>query len=367
MHPYSQEISQQGTIPWNARYMDVGKGYDINTLQVLPSPFERSCSMLPKSPFDPSSSIQVAREVMRSETDLHSYRTACASASGIFAFLFSSKSSVESLKAAKCNATNMIAITRFTVTLAPEKLDEDALKLRPDAQDHLTRSPQDFLNIYGQYLITGTERQSTFMSVSRYRSTSSEALDTFQTNLGVGFQSKQVDASGAIEYAKGIHSKDSSITQSHDVSLSGYTSGNAAPLTFATMDVDGMLTDFLEQLSPVPQIAVLTHYSTLLPGKLSRPVTTRLPDDAAKLLHDCVMLQLRYQSNALVHAQHEATKLEGTTERLYANLMLSSNTSQTDVSSIREHIEASTRDCNMWQKRAAMRSAIEDEGKKKKE
>jgi hypothetical protein len=261
----------------------------------------------------------------------------------------------------------MIVITKFTITLAPEKIHEDALELRLDARNHLTRSPQEFFDIYGQYLITGTERQSTFISISKYRSAKRESLDRLQAKIGVGFQYKLVDIGSAVDIAKETHSTDSSITQSHDVSLSGYTSGDSAPLTFATMDVDRMLTHFLEQLSPIPHIAVLTHYSTLLPGSLPRPVATRLPDEAAKLLRDCVMLQLRYQSNVLVQAQREATKLEGITERLYANLMLSSNTSKNDINTARESIEAMMQECNIWQERAARRSQIDDEAKKKLE
>jgi hypothetical protein len=79
------------------------------------------------------------------------------------------------------------------------------------------------------------------------------------------------------------------------------------------------------------------------------------------------MLQLRFQSNVLVQAQREATKLVGITERLYANLMLSSNTSKNDINTARESIEAMMQECNIWQERAARRSQIDDEAKKELE
>jgi hypothetical protein len=173
-HEFSTTIKQHGSLPWDSAHMVLGSGYDMITREPLPSPFEEvdvedsySTETFPQ--------VDVQAQVFRDEQELTEHLWSMASATSPSSSLASVKSMASYIKTAKCNTKNACLILRCTLSMPPEHFDGE-LDLTDTGRQMLNKSPQKFIDSFGEHCITGYIRQSSFFAVCTYSSTNAEEL-----------------------------------------------------------------------------------------------------------------------------------------------------------------------------------------------
>ena len=157
------------------------------------------------------------------------------------------------------------------------------------------------------------------------------------------------------------------ISQTHTVHVSGYNAESGLYKTFHNVDVSKMWDDFLTNMSPVPQVATIQHYSTLFPDKIPRPTAViDLPTDVIDTLRDCTDMRSKAQSNPLRCAKRLADNFAHIEDLLLEmRKHVSTNTSQ--LSSLRTKLGVLREELESCQKRAALLKLLEQEKKRDSE
>jgi hypothetical protein len=300
-HEFSTKIKQHGSLPWDSVHMVLGSGYDMITREPLPTPFEEvdvedsySTETFPQ--------VDVQAQVFRDEQELTEHLWSMASATSPSSSLASAKSMASYVKTAKCNAENACLILRCTLSMPPEHFDGE-LDLTDTGRQMLNSSPQKFVESFGEHCITGYIRQSSFFALCTYSSTKAEELEKFISTLGASGSPDKSKIDEASDLVKGIKSHSPSIRESHKFNISG-VEGEIGLSWLENATVTEAWQGFRFDYKPVPQVAILKHYSSVLPGEIPRPTRTHeVSWHINEAVWKCALLQMAARSKSV--QQHE--------------------------------------------------------------
>jgi hypothetical protein len=295
-HEFSTTIKQHGSLPWDSAHMVLGSGYDMITREPLPSAFEEvdvedsySTETFPQ--------VDVQAQVFRDEQELIEHLWSLASATSPSSSLASVKSMASYIKTAKCNAENACLILRCTLSMPPEHFDGE-LDLTDTGRQMLNSSPQKFIDSYGQYCVTGYIRQSSFFAVCTYSSTNAEELEKFTSTLGASGSPDKSKIDEASDLVKGAKSNSPSIRESHKFNISG-VEGEIGLSWLENATVAEAWQGFRFDYKPVPQVAILKHYSSVLPGEIPRPTKSHeISWHINEAVWKCALLQMAARSQS---------------------------------------------------------------------
>jgi len=301
-HEFSTTIKQHGSLPWDSAHMVLGAGYDMATRETLPSPFE-TVDVEDSYSTETFPQVDVQTQVFRDEQELSEHLWSMASASSPSSSLASVKSMASYIKTTKCNAENACLVLRCTLSMPPEHFD-DELDVTDTGRQMLNSNPQKFIDSYGEYCITGYIRQSSFFAVCTYSSTNAEELDKFTSMLGASGSSDKSGIDVASDLVKGTKSHSPSIRESHKFNISG-VEGEVGLSWLENATVTEAWQGFRFDYKPVPQIAILKHYSSILAGEIPRPTRSHeVSWHINEAVWKCALLQMATRSKS---AQQHAT------------------------------------------------------------
>lgn len=154
--------------------------------------------------------------------------------------------------------------------------------------------------------------------ISKYSSDTKEELDALHSTLGGDFDNKVVNAKEASQIELRKATQQSKVGEKHDVISLGYDIEHITS-DFEDVDPKEMWTGFLLRYSPIPYMAILTHYCDLIPrGRIAPPLRMfELPHEVMTAIRRCTILQMLSRSNNMVGAR----QLEQRLDVLYDELM----------------------------------------------
>lgn len=310
--------------------MGIGAGYDMGSRESLPSPFEK-VTIDNTYDDDTFAQVEVQAQLFRNEKDLANALESLTTASISYLSTASVNAVATYLKAAVCNETNMCLVMRCAISMPPEHFDRELVLSTPAAKN-LQAGLSTFTNCYGEYCVEGQIRQSSFYAVVTYSSESAQELDQFAATLSVTGETKSVNFDAASGLFQRIESQASSVRESHKFHMTGVAGGGGLEW-LEDANVSEAWQGFRDEYAPVPQVALLKHYSSIMPGKIPRP--TRHYEglrDVTEAAWKCALLQLLARS---VPQNRDTTtsKLERLAERLD---VLSNSRDEADVDEVRQ-------------------------------
>lgn len=327
---FSTKIKQNGCVPWDGAHMRIGTGYDVATLETLPSPF---CSIDDDddSDQDVPSKFEIQAQFFRNQEELADYLESFNKATVSYLTPASMIAMANYIKSVRCSTNSMCLVMRCAITTKAEHFHED-LDLTDQAQKILDDDPSAFTNCYGAYCVTGHIRQSSFCAVSVYSSEDAADLGDFAASLGVTGQTKSDSLNDASMLIRKAESHSSSIQESHKFLIDGAEGGR--DLTWLQ---DGNLVDawhgFRSEYKPIPHVALLNHYSSVLVNKIPRPTRYYdVPFNPAEAIWKCAILQMEARS-ATGRQNPFAEVLENIHKRLS---VLSSSREPADLAELRQ-------------------------------
>jgi hypothetical protein len=267
-HEYSSMIKQHGSLPWDSSHMVLGGGYDMAARESLPSPFDEVEAEESYST-DTFPQVDVQSQVFRDEQELTNHLWNTASASSPNHSLASVKAMSSYIKTAKCNSENACLVLRCTLSMPPEHFDHE-LDLSDTGRKLLDLGPEKFIECYGEYCIAGQIRQSSFFAVCTYSSPDAAELEKFTAVLGAAKSEGEAGLNATTDLVKGTKSHASSIKESHRFCITG-VEGEIGLSWLEHATVAEAWQGFRFDYKPVPQVALLKHYSSILPGEIERP------------------------------------------------------------------------------------------------
>lgn len=248
--------------------MVLGGGYDMTARESLPSPFDEVEAEESYST-DTFPQVDVQSQVFRDEQELTNHLWNTASASSPNHSLASVKAMSSYIRTAKCNRENACLVLRCTLSMPPEHFDHE-LDLSDTGRKLLDRGPEKFVECYGEYCIAGQIRQSSFFAVCTYSSPDAEELEKFTAVLGAAKSEGEAGLNATTDLVKGTKSHASSIKESHRFCITG-VEGEIGLSWLEHATVAEAWQGFRFDYKPVPQVALLKHYSSILPGEVGRP------------------------------------------------------------------------------------------------
>jgi hypothetical protein len=267
-HEFSSQIKQHGSLPWDSAHMVLGGGYDMTARESLPSPFDEVEAEESYST-DTFPQVDVQSQVFRDEQEFTNHLWATASASSPSYSLASVKAMASYIKTARCNSENVCLVLRCTLSMPPEHFDSE-LDLSDTGRTLLNSGSAKFTECYGEYCVAGQIRQSSFFAVCTYSSLDAEELENFTAVLGAARSEGEPGLNAATDLVKGTKSHTSSIKESHKFCING-VEGEIGLSWLENANVAEAWQGFRFDYKPVPQIALLKHYSSILPGEIKRP------------------------------------------------------------------------------------------------
>jgi hypothetical protein len=295
---FSTRIRQHGSLPWDASHMNVGGGYDMAKRESLPSPFEEVDIDGSYDSFtDVFPQVNVHTQLFRDERELTDLLRSMTAASVSYLSIASVKAIAGYIRESKCNSQNMCLFFRCTLSMPPEHFDRQ-LELSEEARQTLEADPENFFKCYGEYCIAGQIRQSSFYAVCTYSSTETAELDAFAAALGGTGTVNKSSFADATELMTRIESHSSSVQETHRFHITG-VEGEGGLSWLENAKLHEAWEGFRDEYKPIPQVALLKHYSSILPGKIGRPTTRyEISRDIAEALWQCALLQMAARSKA---------------------------------------------------------------------
>jgi hypothetical protein len=200
--------------------------------------------------------------------------------------------------------------------MPPEHFDNE-LDLSDTGRKLLDSSPEKFIECYGEYCITGQIRQSSFFAVCTYSSPDAEELDKFTAALGAAKSGGEAGLDDTTDLVKGTKSHASSIKESHRFCING-VEGEIGLSWLEHATVTEAWQGFRFEYKPVPQVALLKHYSSLLPGEIARPKSHyEVSWDLTEAVWKHALLNMAARSKAATQSATLAT-LDNISDRLDA-------------------------------------------------
>lgn len=324
-HEYSARIRQHGNLPWDSSHMVLGGGYDLATNESLPSPFESVDAEDNYTDIFPQ--VDVQAQLFRDAQELTDSLWALAAASSSSNLSAATVNTLAPyIRTSKCNDKNACLILRCTLSMPPEHFDNE-LDLTGNARDLLNSAPERFTSCYGEYCVTGQIRQSSFFAICTYSSTDTEELEKFTSTLNATKSADKPDMDIATDLARGNGSHES-IRTSHRFHIAG-VEGEIGLSWLENATVTEAWQGFRFDYKPVPQVALLKHYSSLLPGQIERPTQPYETSwNITEALWKCALLQMAARSGASQQSPLIAT-LEKLNERLVKLNASKSDTAET--------------------------------------
>ncbi|OQO01030.1 hypothetical protein B0A48_13273 [Cryoendolithus antarcticus] len=300
MPPINRTIKQHGSVPWTS-HTRIGAGFDPSSHEVLASPFfgihieedsdnddddEVTKTVGPEQPV----TFALHDEVFADAVRLGDYLESWISGPGPPLSVEQMRELGEYVSSLTCGRGRVVHVLRGTITEEARQFHEELL-LTPQAKALLAGDVGKFTASYGEYFITGYVRQASFVAISSYAVDESCGLTRSAT--GLSLSSEKSNANGGM-VVKG--SKDTGAARSCKVLASGLRTGNDLALA-PDSDLTKAWEDFRGQHELVPQLALLEHYSGMLPGQIARPTrAVTLGFDASSALWQCAVLQMLSRS-----------------------------------------------------------------------
>jgi hypothetical protein len=301
-HEYSSKIKQHGSLPWDPAHMVLGGGYDMATQESLPSPFDEieaeetySADIFPQ--------VDVQAQVFRDGQELVNQLWAAASSSSPSYSLASIKAMASYMRTTKCNSKNVCLVLRCALSMPPEHFDSE-LDLSDTGRQLLDSGCQNFTECFGEYCIAGQIRQSSFFAVCTYSSPDAVELEKFTAVLSATKGKGSSGLNAATDLVKGTKLHASSIRESHKFCING-VEGEIGLSWLESATVADAWQGFRNDYKPVPQIALLKHYSSILPGEIKRPTDYHETSwEYTEAVWKCALLHMVAASK---HDPHSAT------------------------------------------------------------
>ena len=293
----------------------------------LPSPFDE-VEAEDSYATDTFPQVDVQSQVFRDEQELTNHLWTTASASSPNHSLASVKALASYIKTAKCNGENVCLVLRCTLSMPPEHFDNE-LDLSDTGRKLLDSSPEKFVECYGEYCVAGQIRQSSFFAVCTYSSSDAEELEKFTAVLGAAKSGGEAGLNATTDLVKGTRSHASSIKESHRFCING-VEGEIGLSWLEHATVAEAWQGFRFDYKPVPQVALLKHYSSILPGEIKRPTSHHdISWDVTEAVWKCALLHMAARSKAFTPNSTLAI-LDKISDRLDAlsNSNISSNSSE---------------------------------------
>lgn len=276
--------------------MSIGGGYDMARRESLPSPFEE-VYLDDNYDTDVFPQVDVHTQLFRDERELTDLLRSITAASVSYLSIASVNAIAGYIRESKCNNQNLCLVLRCTLSMPPEQFDRE-LELSEEARRTLEANPDDFLKHYGEYCITGQIRQSSFYAVCTYSSTETAQLDAFAAALGGTGTVNQTSFAAATQLMTSMKSHSSSVQETHRFHIAG-VEGEGGLSWLENAKIPEAWEGFRAEYKPIPQVALVKHYSSILPGKIDRPVAGyEVPRDMAEALWKCALLQMAARSKA---------------------------------------------------------------------
>ncbi|KAK7192713.1 hypothetical protein DPSP01_006857 [Paraphaeosphaeria sporulosa] len=296
-HQFSTRIRQHGSLPWDASHMNIGGGYDMARRESLPSPFEEVYIDDSYDSTDVFPQVDMHTQLFRDERELTDSLRSMTTASVSHLSVASVNTVSGYIRESKCNSQNMCLILRCTLSMPPEHFDRE-LDLTEEARRTLETDPDGFLKQYGEYCITGQIRQSSFYAVCTYSSTETGQLDALAAALGGTGTVNQTSFSAAAQLMTSMALHSPSVQETHRFHIAG-VEGEGGLSWLENAKIPEAWEGFRTEYKPIPQVALVKHYSSVIPGKIDRPVTGYdVPRDIAEALWQCALLQMAARSKA---------------------------------------------------------------------
>jgi hypothetical protein len=335
-HEYSSKIKQHGSLPWDSAHMVLGGGYDMAARESLPSPFDE-VEAEESYATDTFPQVDVQSQVFRDEQELTNHLWTTASASSPNHSLASVKAMSSYIKTTKCNSENACLVLRCTLSMPPEHFDNE-LDLSDTGRKLLDSSPADFIECYGEYCVAGQIRQSSFFAVCTYSSPDVEELEKFTAVLGAAKSEGEAGLNATTDLVKGTKSHASSIKESHRFCING-VEGEIGLSWLEHANVAEAWQGFRFDYKPVPQVALLKHYSSILPGEIPRPAAHHdISWDMTEAVWKCALLRMATRSKTITQSTTLAT-IDKISDRLDALNNSDTNSSSTEIKEILSKLE----------------------------
>lgn len=302
----------------------------------LPSPFDEVEAEESYST-DTFPQVDVQSQVFRDEQDLTNHLWSAASASSPNHSLASVKAMASYIKTAKCNSQNACLVLRCTLSMPPEHFDNE-LDLSDTGRTLLDSSSDKFIECYGEYCIAGQIRQSSFFAVCTYSSQDAKELEKFTAVLGAAKSEGELSLNATTDLVKGTKSHASSIKESHKICING-VEGEIGLSWLENANVAEAWQGFRYDYKPVPQTALLKHYSSILPGEIKRPTSHHdVSWEMTEAIWKCALLHMAARSKAATQSATLAT-LNEISDRLEALSNSHPNSESSEIKEILSKLE----------------------------
>lgn len=296
--------------------MSIGGGYDMARRESLSSPFEEVYVDDSYDNTDVFPQVDMHTQIFRDERELADLLRSMTTASVSHLSLASVNAVAGYIRESKCNSQNMCLVLRCTLSMPSEHFDRE-FDLTEEARRTLDANPDDFLTHYGEYCIAGQIRQSSFYAVCTYSSTDEGQLDALAAALGGTGAVNQTSFAAATQLMTSMESHSPSIRETHRFHIVG-VEGEGGLSWLKNAKIPEAWEGFRAEYKPIPQVALVKHYSSLLPGKIRRPVTAyQISQDIAGALWQCALLQMAARSKS-TYQSNSISRLDRIQERLSA-------------------------------------------------
>lgn len=297
-----ERVQALGKIPWDAG-MTIGSGYDMQDLQPTRPAFDQfdlefvtDTSRLEDFKLE-TQTIETAEDIQRAISLMSNGSAPVLSIGNLNA-------ATQYLSKVKNNAKNMVTVISCTYTWPEETYDpEDPPDLTTEADDLLDqKKPDAFFSRYGQHFIAGRICQSSFHAIYTHGATTAEDLSNFKRAIAESRMS-MTTATEIDQIAKYTEiAKSSNITTRLQTFVNGVD--DSIGLHASTHDVVPALKNFIQEShKPLPYIAILKHYSLVVPG-LPRPNQSwTLSSDLWIALEQLTTIAVQARSHSLLNAQ----------------------------------------------------------------
>lgn len=330
-------IGMDGIIPWDPA-MQLGDGYDIDKFQSVSSALSE-VNIVRTGPEGVAITVDFQSHIIRTKEDLDTQIDVSMSLSSSITPLFSLAESSAYLKSIKCNETSMTTIIRCTITsssreiLSTPKLSEGALKCLKKSLFE-PRDFEKFYGRYGQYCVWGRISLSTLSATCIHTAKSKEKLDKFTLEIGGSYNLVGLDAIS--KYIKKAQS--SKIETKISVQMTGCSTAGIGNYISAS-EFERVLKGFMDNHRPVPQLAILKHYSNLY-AKITRPSERPLlPKDISNAYQTCLSLQVISRTCKMIKAAEVLPKLAAETKTL-SGIRPSMIGWESDLQAVQGHLTA---------------------------
>ncbi|KAK6441886.1 hypothetical protein LTR95_001887 [Oleoguttula sp. CCFEE 5521] len=317
----AQTMKQHGTVPWTS-HTRIGAGCDPSTHEVLASPFFGLNNEDDSDDDDEDAravdskqvvSFALHDEVFTDAIRLADYLETWTSGPGPPLSVEQMRELGEYVKSLQCGQGRAVQVVRGTVTEKARQF-HDELLLTPQAKAVLSEGGERFREGYGEYCVTGHIRQASLVAISSYGTDEVNGLTRSSTGLSLSSKRSNGEQSGTSNGPSPTGDQ-----RSRKVLVSGIKADDGLAIGQES-DLTKAWQHFREKHELMPRVALLEHYSSLLPGQIERPTkNVTLGFDTSSALWRCAVLQMLSHSLTAV-SQTTIERLEVIHEKMNTHI-----------------------------------------------